>query len=116
MEKCGVKQDSWASSRVPEAQVHAIVIEGNPAAMEARFADQQPADIDARICFVALVLAAGQRLASGNAMLFVAARDAFDWDGGRRRPWQGQAERFIDQAFEERWRWRRRQDDAPKTE
>ena len=63
-------------------QVRDIVIGGDPAAIEER------------IRFVALVLAAGQRLASGNATLFVAARDAFDRDGGRRR----------------------RQDDAPKTQ
>lgn len=63
-------------------QVRAIVIGGDPAAIEER------------IRFVALVLAAGQRLASGNATLFVAARDALDRDGGRRR----------------------RQDDAPKTQ
>ncbi|MGG7603940.1 hypothetical protein [Massilia sp. BKSP1R2A-1] len=74
------------------------------AAIEARFADEELVNIDARIYFeayVASMLANGWR--PGHEALFVAAKDAFAWDGDRRRLWQlGQAGRFLDQAIEER--------------
>lgn len=74
------------------------------AAIEARFADEELINIDARIYFeayVASMLASGWR--PGHEALFVAAKDAFAWDGDRRRLWQlGQGGRFLDQAIEER--------------
>lgn len=74
------------------------------AAIEARFVDEELVNIDARIyfeAFVASMLANGWR--PGHEALFVAAREAFAWDGDRRRLWQlGQAGRFLDQAIEER--------------
>lgn len=74
------------------------------AAIEARFADEELVNIDARIYFeayVAAMLANGWR--RGHEALFVAAKDAFAWDGDRRRLWQlGQAGRMLDQAIEER--------------
>lgn len=74
------------------------------AAIEARFADEELVNIDARLyfeAFVASMLANGWR--PGHEALFVAAKDAFGWDGDRRRLWQlGQAGHFIDQALEER--------------
>ncbi len=74
------------------------------AAIEARFADEELVNIDARIYFeayVASMLANGWR--PGHEALFVAAKDAFAWDGDRRRLWQlGQAGRMLDQAIEER--------------
>lgn len=74
------------------------------AAIEARFADEELINIDARIyfeAFVASMLANGWR--PGHEALFVAAKDAFAWDGDRRRLWQlGQSGRFLDQAIEER--------------
>ena len=74
------------------------------AAIEARFADEELVNIDARIYFeagVAALLASSWR--PGHEALFVAANDAFAWTGDRRRLWQlGQAGRMLDQAIEER--------------
>lgn len=79
-------------------------VEAWRAAIEARFGDEELVNIDARIyfeAFVASMLANGWR--QGHEALFVAAKEAFAWDGDRRRLWQlGQAGRLLDQAIEER--------------
>ncbi|VXB49337.1 TonB family protein [Massilia sp. 9I] len=74
------------------------------AAIEARFADEELFNIDARIYFeayIASLLASGWR--PGHEVLFVAAQEAFGWAEDPRGLRQlGQAGRMLDQAIEER--------------
>jgi len=93
-----------ASAKVMAAAGKLGDVDAWRAAIEARFADEELINIDARIyfeAFVASMLANGWR--QGHEALFVAAKDSFGWDGDRRRLWQlGQSGRFLDQAIEER--------------